>query len=142
MISVDSSLDPADADRDSISHTKTMTTESSEDYLEAIFVIRAERGSCRNVDIAEYLGITKPSVTKALSSFSSQSLVEVVDRDVRLTQRGLGIAKATLEKHEFFRRLLCDAGVDDEVASKEACRMEHCLSADSIEKFSAYLKPR
>lgn len=54
MISVDSSLDPADADRDSISHTKTMTTESSEDYLEAIFVIRAERGSCRNVDIAEY----------------------------------------------------------------------------------------
>lgn len=100
MISVDSSLDPADADRDSISHTKTMTTESSEDYLEAIFVIRAERGSCRNVDIAEYLGITKPSVTKALSS------------------------------------------VDDEVASKEACRMEHCLSADSFEKFSAYLKPR
>lgn len=89
MISVDSSLDPADADRDSISHTKTMTTESSEDYLEAIFVIRAERGSCRNVDIAEYLGITKPSVTKALSSLSSQSLVEVVDRDVRLTQRGL-----------------------------------------------------
>lgn len=64
MISVDSSLDPADAERDSISHTKTMTTESSEDYLEAIFVIRAERGSCRNVDIAEYLGITKPSVTR------------------------------------------------------------------------------
>ncbi|WP_419044148.1 metal-dependent transcriptional regulator [Enorma massiliensis] len=142
MISADSSLDPADVERDSISHTKTMTTESSEDYLEAIFVIRAERGSCRNVDIAEYLGITKPSVTKALSGLSSQSLVEVVDRDVRLTQRGLGIAKATLEKHEFFRRLLRDAGVDDEVASKEACRMEHCLSADSFEKFSAYLKPR
>ena len=47
MISADSSLDPADVERDSISHTKTMTTESSEDYLEAIFVIRAERGSCR-----------------------------------------------------------------------------------------------
>lgn len=89
MISADSSLDPADVERDSISHTKTMTTESSEDYLEAIFVIRAERGSCRNVDIAEYLGITKPSVTKALSGLSSQSLVEVVDRECGSLRGGL-----------------------------------------------------
>ena len=47
-------------------------TESSEDYLEAILVIRAERGFCRNVDIAERLGVSRPSVTKALAGLSSQ----------------------------------------------------------------------
>ena len=59
------------------------STESSEDYLEAIFVIRAERGFCRNADIAERLGVTRPSVTKALAGLSSRSLVEVAGRDVR-----------------------------------------------------------
>lgn len=59
--------------------------ESSEDYLEAILVIRAERGSCRNADIAERLGVTRPSVTKALAGLSFRSLVEVAGRDVRLT---------------------------------------------------------
>ena len=86
-------------------------TESSEDYLEVIFVIRQESGRCRNVDIAERMGVTKPSVTKALARLSAQSLVKVVGRDVRLTQKGLGVARATLDKHEFLKRLLCDAGV-------------------------------
>lgn len=62
----------------------TSGCESSEDYLEAILVIRAERGFCRNVDIAERMG-----VTKAMATFLSQSLMEAVDRDVRLAQGGL-----------------------------------------------------
>lgn len=118
------------------------STESSEDYLEAIFVIRAERGFCRNADIAERLGVTRPSVTKALAGLSSRSLVEVVGRDVRLTQKGLCVARATLDKHEFFKRLLCDAGVDARLAAREACRMEHCLSEDSFQRLAAYLGNR
>ena len=90
----------------------TSGRESSEDYLEAILVIRRERGWCRNVDIAERMGVTRPSVTKALAGLSSRSHVEVVDRDVRLTPEGHRLAGVTLEKHEFFRRLLCDVGVD------------------------------
>ena len=100
-------------------------TESSEDYLEVILVIRQESERCRNVDIAERTGVTKPSVTKALARLSAQSLVKVVGRDVRLTQKGLGVARATIDKHEFFRRLFCDAGVDARLAAREACRMEH-----------------
>ena len=114
-------------------------TESSEDYLEVIFVIRQESGRCRNVDIAERMGVTKPSVTKALARLSAQSLVKVVGRDVRLTQKGLGVARATLDKHEFFKRLLCDAGVDAEVASEEACRMEHCISDPSFRRLADHL---
>ena len=113
--------------------------ESSEDYLEAILVIRRLRGSCRNVDIAERMGVAKPSVTKALAGLSSQSLVEVIDRDVRLARRGLEIAQTTFEKHEFFRRLLCDAGVDGGTASEEACRMEHCISDPSFRRLADHL---
>ena len=114
--------------------------ESAEDYLEAILVIRQERGWCRNVDIAERLGVSKPSVTKALGNLARKGLVEVVDHDVRLTATGKRLAEETLSKHRFFEGALLDAGVDAEVASKEACRMEHCISTDSFEKLSSHLE--
>lgn len=128
--------DEADASRGSRSRA---TTKSSEDYLEAILVIRRERGHCRNIDIAERLGFSKASVTKALGNLVRKGLVEVVDRDVRLTAIGERLAEETLSKHRFFEGALLDAGVDAEVASKEACRMEHCISTDSFEKLSSHL---
>lgn len=78
------------------------TTESSEDYLEAILRIRSERGSCHNVDIACLLGYSKASVTKALAGLSTAGLAEVVARDVRLTPEGERIARRTLGRHRFF----------------------------------------
>lgn len=120
-------------------HACPFIRESSEDYLGAILAIRAEHGSCRNVDIAKYLGVTKPSVTKALARLSSQSLVEVVDRDVRLAQKGLEIARTTFAKRRFFRGLLLDAGVDAEVASEGACRMEHCIPDPSFRRLAEHL---
>ena len=116
--------------------------ESSEDYLEAILVIRRLRGSCRNVDIAERMGVAKPSVTKALGNLARRGLAEVVGRDVRLTEEGGRLAEATLDKHRFFERLLVESGVDAETASAEACRIEHCLSEDSYRRFAAYLGSR
>ena len=80
------------------------TTESSEDYLEAILRIRSERGSCRNVDIACLLGYSKASVTKALAGLSTAGLAEVVARDVRLTPEGERIARRTLGRHRVFGR--------------------------------------
>ena len=77
------------------------TTESSEDYLEAILRIRSERGSCHNVDIACLLGYSKASVTKALAGLSTAGLAEVVARDVRLTPEGERIARRTLGRHRF-----------------------------------------
>ena len=125
--------DEADASRGSRSRA---TTKSSEDYLEAILVIR---GHCRNIDIAERLGFSKASVTKALGNLARKGLVEVVDHDVRLTAAGKHLAEETLSKHRFFERLLANAGVNAEAASKEACRMEHCISTDSFEKLSSHL---
>lgn len=111
-------------------------TESSEDYLEAILSIRRLRGSCRNVDIAERMGVTKPSVTKALGNLARRGLAEVVGHDVRLTEEGGRIAEGTLAKHRFFERLLAESGVDAKTASAEACRMEHCLSEGSFRKLA------
>ena len=116
-----------------------MANESQEDYLEAILVIRRQRGSCRNVDIAGRLGVSKPSVTKALGNLAHRGLAEVVDRDVRLTSEGRRLAEATLDKHRFFESLLVESGVDARTASAEACRMEHCLSEDSFRKLSERL---
>ena len=112
--------------------------ESSEDYLETILVIRRLRGFCRNVDIAEHMGVTKPSVTKALSNLGAAGLVRMFGHDVRLTEEGERAASATLERHRFFERLLVESGVDAETASAEARRMEHCLSEGSCRRFAAY----
>ena len=111
--------------------------ESSEDYLETILVIRRLRGFCRNVDIAERMG-----VTKALSNLGAAGLVRMFGHDVRLTEESERAASATLERHRFFERLLVESGVDTETASAEACRMEHCLSEDSCRRFAAYLGSR
>ena len=88
--------------------------DSSDDYLKSILVIRRLREFCRNVDIAERTGVTKPSVTKALSNLGAAGLVRMFGHDVRLTEEGERAASATLERHRFFERLLV------ETASAEA----------------------
>ncbi len=113
--------------------------DSSDDYLKSILVIRRLRGSCRNVDIARHLGISRASVSKALVKLSEAGLVEVVDHDVGFTPEGRAIAEATSARHRFFERLLRDAGVAADEASRDACRLEHCVSADSFEKLYSHL---
>lgn len=113
--------------------------ESGEDYLEAILVLQQERGAVRAIDIAEHLGVTKASVSKAMSTLEGKGFIEVVKRDVRLTETGTQVAHEILERHVFFRDLLIAAGVEPELAAEEACHMEHCLSEDSFQKLKAYM---
>ena len=88
--------------------------ESAENDLRAILEIRSSHGRCRNVDIARHLGISRASVSKALVKLSEAGLVEVVDDDVGFTPEGRAIAR-------------------------DACRLEHCVSADSFEKLYSHL---
>lgn len=108
--------------------------ESGEDYLETILMLQQEHGSVRSVDIAQHLGVTKASVSKAMSTLEDRGYVEIVKRDVRLTEKGLALASEILQRHIFFRDLLISSGVDPERAAEEGCHMEHCLSEDSFEK--------
>ena len=101
---------------------------------------RSERqGIVRSIDVAEYLGVTKASVSKAMATLESNGYVEMGKRDVHLTERGLEVARQMWERHCFFVGLLEDAGVSAEVASQEGCHMEHCLSEESFEKLRAML---
>ena len=115
--------------------------ESGEDYLESIYVLSERQGIVRSIDVAEYLGVTKASVSKAMATLENSGYVEMGKRDVHLTERGLEVARQMWERHCFFVGLLEDAGVSAEVASQEGCHMEHCLSEESFEKLRAMLNP-
>ncbi|CVH79130.1 Transcriptional regulator MntR [Coriobacteriaceae bacterium CHKCI002] len=116
--------------------------ESAENYLKAVLAIRREHGFARAVDVSERLGVSKASVSKALSKLERQQLVRVVAHDVWLTEEGRAVAERVAGRHKFFFGLLRAAGVEECVADEEACRMEHCLSEDSFQKLAASLAAR
>ena len=108
--------------------------ESGEDYLEAILMLREERGRVFAIDIAKRLEVSKASVSKALSKLESKGYVQMDGRDVLLTQTGLPIAEKILTRHRFFTQMLVSAGVDSDTAAEEACHMEHTISDATFEK--------
>ena len=113
--------------------------ESGEDYLEAILMISQRQGYVHSVDIAAQLGVTKASVSKAMSALEDQGYVRIVRRDVQLTESGREVAEEIYGRHVFFGDLLVAAGVEPELAAQEGCHMEHTLSEDSFQKLKAYL---
>lgn len=107
---------------------------SGEDYLEAILIIERKKGTVRSIDIAEYLGVTKPSVSRAVSLLKNGGFISVEDNLLYLTETGRTVAEKIYERHCFFKHRLIDVGVDEETAEKEACLLEHSLSDDSFSK--------
>ena len=107
---------------------------SGEDYLEAILVLLKKMGMVRPVDIARHMGFTKQSITHAITTLQTGGFVER-DEDgfIRLTDVGREVAERTYEKHCFFTEMLIEAGVDQETAEADACRMEHAISEDSFQ---------
>ena len=117
---------------------RTFRNESRDDYLEAILIIRQKKGFCRSTDIASWLGISRPSVSVALGTLAELGLIRMdEDKMLHLTDEGFAIADSTYAKHNYLKRFLLSVGVDEAVAEKEACSMEHALSSDSFEKILA-----
>ena len=117
---------------------RTFRNESRDDYLEAILIIRQKKGFCRSTDIASWLGISRPSVSVELGKLAELGLIQMdEDKMLHLTDEGFAIADSTYAKHNYLKRFLLSVGVDEAVAEKEACSMEHALSSDSFEKILA-----
>ena len=116
---------------------------SGEDYLEAILVLKRKKGVVRSIDVARYLGVSKPSVCHAVNTLKDGGFL-VMDEDhfLRLTDIGRDVSEKTYEKHCFFTRLLVDAGVEPKTAEQDACRMEHAISDDSFQKIKSGLKEK
>ena len=106
---------------------------SGEDYLEAILVLKRKKGVVRSIDVARYLGVSKPSVCHAVTTLKEGGFLAMdADFFLRLTDVGREVAEQTYEKHCFFTHLLMEAGVDPKTAEQEACRLEHVISESSF----------
>jgi DtxR family Mn-dependent transcriptional regulator len=113
-------------------------TQSLEDYLEMVSFL-SDDGEVRVTDIASRLGVSKPSVLTALRSLEDQGLLEHERyRTVTLTKKGGAAAASIRERHSFLTVFLRDVlGVSAETAEKDACRMEHFLSEETLKKIRA-----
>ena len=116
-------------------------TPSLEDYLEAILFLMEKDQAVRVTDVANYLGISKPSVNKAIKNLKSMELVVHEHYGLLgLTEKGRQIAQQVAKRHvvitEFLEKYL---GVDAKIAEKEACLMEHSMSADTVDKLETFL---
>ena len=109
--------------------------ESPEDYLEAILVLSKELGNVRSIDVANYLGYSKPSISVAMKRLRENGFVALDDHgNLVLTGAGLSIALKIYEKHLVIQQFLVSIGVSEETAKKDACRMEHVISDESFER--------
>lgn len=111
---------------------------SGEDYLEAVLVLKQEKGIVRSVDLARHMGYSKPSISHAVGILRDGGFL-TMDEDgfLHLTDIGLEIAKKIYERHLFFTERLIAAGVDQETAEQDACRIEHVISEESFQKLKA-----
>ncbi len=113
--------------------------ESGEMYLEAILVLTKKKGAARSVDVSEYLGYSKPSVSRAMGILRSGGYITVEkDGTINLTDTGKAIAEKIYERHNLLAKLLVKIGVDEETATADACKMEHAISDTSFEALKRY----
>ncbi len=113
--------------------------ESGEMYLEAILVLTKKNGFVRSIDVSEYLGYSKPSVSRAMGILRGGDYI-VVDKDgaITLTETGREIAEKIFERHTVLSKLLMKLGVSEETAAADACKMEHAISDESFQALKRY----
>ncbi|MDO5310916.1 MAG: metal-dependent transcriptional regulator [Clostridia bacterium] len=115
--------------------------ESAENYLEAILMIKNQKGSVRSIDIANRLGFTKPSVSVAMKGFREEGYIKMgSDGSITLTAKGAEIAERIYERHEIIASALISLGVDKDTAYRDSCKIEHDISSESFEKIKSHLK--
>lgn len=116
-------------------------TSSMEDYLEAVFMLQQKNGYVRCTDVSTYLGVSKPSVSRAVKELSKMNyLVKKADGMLSLTGQGTRAAEQIYERHCFFTERLISVGVDSKIAEQEACRIEHAISNEAFQKLKESLK--
>ena len=108
--------------------------ESGEMYLETILQLQQRQGNVRSVDISEYMGYSKPSISRAVGLLKNGGYINV-DSDglITLTESGLEIAQKIYERHTVLTQLLIRLGVSPETAAADACKIEHNLSDETFE---------
>ena len=115
--------------------------ESGEMYLETILYLTKEKGSVRAIDVAEHMGYSKPSVSRAVGLLKNGGYIEVDSEGLLiLTKYGRDIAEKIYERHTTLTELFVRLGVDKETASDDACKIEHHLSDKTFTAIKSYIE--
>ena len=113
---------------------------ASEDYLEAMLMMKEERGYIRSIDIATLLGVTKPSVSYATRRLRENGYI-TMDSDglITLTEKGLEIATRVYTRHKVLSKFFMSIGVSKEIALEDACNVEHDISKETFNAICKHL---
>ena len=119
---------------------KMQIQESGEMYLETILILTNERTGVRSIDVGEYMGFSKPSVSRAIGLLKNGGYI-LVDDDgfITLTDAGREIAVKMYDRHRILTDFLVSIGVPEDIATADACKMEHHMSDESFEAFKRHL---
>ena len=110
-------------------------------YLETIYILSKKSNAVRSVDVGEYMGFSKPSVSRAVGILKKNGYLETNgDGYLNLTESGLATAKKIYERHTILSDFLIRLGVDEEIAVKDACKMEHDISDETFEALKRHAK--
>ena len=108
---------------------------SGEDYLEAVLILQKKMGEVRSVDVARYVGVSKPSVCHAVNVLCDGGFLTKDDKHfIYLTEEGRKVAEKIYERHCFFTKYLTEMGVDPKLAESDACKLEHVISDECFQK--------
>lgn len=115
--------------------------ESGQMYLETIYILSRKSSTVRAIDVGEYMGYSKPSVSRAMGLLKQAGYVTADDAGfLTLTDAGREIASKIYERHTVLQNLLMRLGVDEETASADACRMEHVISDQSFQAIRRHVE--
>ena len=115
--------------------------ESGEMYLETIYLLTTEKTHVRSIDVCEHMGFSKASVSRALGLLRQGGYL-LTDEDgfLTLTEEGKYVAEKIYERHAILTKFLVQLGVDESVATDDACKIEHCISDVSFNAIKKYVE--
>ena len=118
--------------------------ESGEDYLETILVLKNKKGMVRSIDVANELGYTKASISRAMSILKEAEYIAIGEGgSILLTEKGLQKADEVLNRHKVIAGFLVKTlGVDADIADANACRTEHVISQEVFERMRDFVRER
>ncbi len=115
--------------------------ESGEMYLETIFILTSSAEHVRSIDVCEYMGFSKPSVSRAIGLLRSGGYVNVDEGGyLTLTSSGLEVAEKMYSRHRLLTDFLISLGVEKEIAQSDACKIEHHISDESFDAIKAHIE--
>lgn len=115
--------------------------ESGEMYLETILILSQKSEIVRSLDVAEYMGFSKPSVSRAVGLLKEGGYLLVAENGyLTLTEKGREVAEKIYERHTTLTAILVQLGVSEETAAEDACKMEHVISDETFEAIKKHIK--